>query len=344
MPANPNSPKPVIRVEKRGGKEVTVIRNLHTYGSARLEKIAGDIKKSCGCGGTVKNGAIEIQGNKNDAVKSYLIKNLLALILVLFMTSCKSPSVNINEPGTQPYDYGELALLNLDFNSQTYSPWEGQYTADGVNFSYDETGAYEGSHCGKFKIGADGDLWTSPNTGLQSARSELQLFNTAPSDTELYYSWYIRLDSSYTESDNWQVIGQFHDQPDPALGETWSTYPAHSPPLAYKYRNGNLIISVYSWDTNSVMDIASVPLSKGVWHRIKTRVFWSTESTGFVEVWLDGVPIESASAITRYTAKNCFNNAGNYIKIGLYRSNNITTEGIVYYDNIKSGLTSESVD
>ena len=71
MPANPNSPKPVIRVEKRGGKEVTVIANLHTYGSARLEKIAGDIKKSCGCGGTVKNGAIEIQGNKTENIKKY---------------------------------------------------------------------------------------------------------------------------------------------------------------------------------------------------------------------------------------------------------------------------------
>ncbi|PKL91472.1 MAG: hypothetical protein CVV21_07760 [Candidatus Goldiibacteriota bacterium HGW-Goldbacteria-1] len=344
MPANPKSPKPLIRVEKRGGKEVTVIINLHTYGSARLEKIAGDLKKSCGCGGTVKNGAIEIQGNKTDTVKDYLMKNILALILILFMVSCKSPSVNINEPNTQPYDYGELALLNLNFNSQTYSPWEGQYTADGVNFSYTDTGAYEGSYCGKFKIGAGGDLWTSPNNGSQTARSELQLMRTAPAGTEIYYSWYIKIDSSYTESNDWQVIGQFHDQPDPALGETWSNYPAHSPPLAYKYKNGNLIISVYSWDINGVMDIASVPLSKGVWHRIKTRVFWSTENTGFVEAWLDGTAIESGTGLTRYTARNCFNNAGNYIKIGLYRSNSITTEGIVYYDNIKSGLTSESVD
>lgn len=72
MTAGSGSPKPVIRVEKRGGKDVTLIAGLHTYGKERLEKIAGDLKKSCGCGGTVKNGTIEIQGNKADFVKNFL--------------------------------------------------------------------------------------------------------------------------------------------------------------------------------------------------------------------------------------------------------------------------------
>ncbi len=65
------APKPKIRLEKRVGKEITTISGLHTFGSARLEAIAKTLKTKLGCGGTVKNGIIEIQGNKIDPVKEY---------------------------------------------------------------------------------------------------------------------------------------------------------------------------------------------------------------------------------------------------------------------------------
>ncbi|MFA5143598.1 MAG: translation initiation factor [Candidatus Omnitrophota bacterium] len=70
---NPRSPAPKIRLEKRAGKAVTVIAGLHTYGAKRLEDIARKLKSDLGVGGTVKDGAIEIQGDK-----VALIKNLLS--------------------------------------------------------------------------------------------------------------------------------------------------------------------------------------------------------------------------------------------------------------------------
>ena len=73
---NPQSPKPKIRLENRpGGKIVTVIAGLHTYGSGRLEKIARELKTMCGAGGTVKNGVIEIQGDHVKAVQSWFKSN-----------------------------------------------------------------------------------------------------------------------------------------------------------------------------------------------------------------------------------------------------------------------------
>ena len=69
------SPKPKIRLEKRAGKEVTVIAGLHTYGAKRLDAIAGELKSTLATGGTVKNGAIEIQGDKVGAVKAWFIDN-----------------------------------------------------------------------------------------------------------------------------------------------------------------------------------------------------------------------------------------------------------------------------
>ena len=70
---NPGSPAPKIRLERRAGKSVTVIAGLHTYGSKRLELIAGELKSILGAGGTVKNGMIEIQGDKCEAVKNWFI-------------------------------------------------------------------------------------------------------------------------------------------------------------------------------------------------------------------------------------------------------------------------------
>ncbi len=73
--ANPDSPKPQFRIEKRNGKAVTVIAGLHTYGADRLEKISKELKTRCGAGGTVKNGQIEIQGDKLEQIKAWF-KNL----------------------------------------------------------------------------------------------------------------------------------------------------------------------------------------------------------------------------------------------------------------------------
>ena len=39
---------------------------------AELNKLAAELKKKCGCGGAVKDGIIEIQGDKRDLIKSLL--------------------------------------------------------------------------------------------------------------------------------------------------------------------------------------------------------------------------------------------------------------------------------
>lgn len=68
------SPQPHLRLEKRNGKFVTVISGLHTYGAERLEKIARELKTTCGAGGTVKNGTIEIQGDKLTPIRNWFTK------------------------------------------------------------------------------------------------------------------------------------------------------------------------------------------------------------------------------------------------------------------------------
>ena len=56
-----------IQRERKGhrGKTVTLIRGLSLQSTA-LHALAAELKKSCGCGGSVKEGIILIQGDKRD--------------------------------------------------------------------------------------------------------------------------------------------------------------------------------------------------------------------------------------------------------------------------------------
>ena len=75
--AAPERPKGdgVVRIQRqtsgRKGKGVCLISGIDAD-DAELAKIAAELKKKCGCGGAVKDGVIEIQGDKRELVKSLL--------------------------------------------------------------------------------------------------------------------------------------------------------------------------------------------------------------------------------------------------------------------------------
>jgi translation initiation factor 1 len=73
----------IVRIRRetkgRGGKTVTVISGV-PLDEAGTKALAGDLKKRCGTGGTVKDGIIEIQGDHREllmaelATKGYRVK------------------------------------------------------------------------------------------------------------------------------------------------------------------------------------------------------------------------------------------------------------------------------
>ncbi|NTV48609.1 MAG: stress response translation initiation inhibitor YciH [Geobacteraceae bacterium] len=58
-------------VKGRGGGTVIVISGI-PLPAAAIKELAGVLKKKCGCGGTVKDGVIEIQGDHRDALSAEL--------------------------------------------------------------------------------------------------------------------------------------------------------------------------------------------------------------------------------------------------------------------------------
>lgn len=56
----------------RGGKTVTLVRGL-PLADAELAVLARQLRSTCGSGGTVKDGVIEIQGDHRDRVLALLV-------------------------------------------------------------------------------------------------------------------------------------------------------------------------------------------------------------------------------------------------------------------------------
>jgi translation initiation factor 1 len=56
----------------RGGKTVTVVSGFTGIGLPEKENLAKQMQRGCGCGGTVKDGRIEIQGDNRDKVAEIL--------------------------------------------------------------------------------------------------------------------------------------------------------------------------------------------------------------------------------------------------------------------------------
>ena len=56
----------------RGGKTVTVVTGFTGIGPAEIERLAKEMQKASGAGGTVKEGQIEIQGDQRESVARIL--------------------------------------------------------------------------------------------------------------------------------------------------------------------------------------------------------------------------------------------------------------------------------
>jgi translation initiation factor 1 len=79
VPAAPRAPQKnrgrvdiVRQTAHRGGKTVTVAKNFVGIGLPEKERLAKAMQKACGAGGTVKDGQIEIQGDKRAEVARIL--------------------------------------------------------------------------------------------------------------------------------------------------------------------------------------------------------------------------------------------------------------------------------
>lgn len=180
-------------------------------------------------------------------------------------------------------------------------------------------------------------------------RAEIKLFDCGPVGRELWYAWSFLVPADYADTADptlFQIMGQWHDLPDPRKGESFDGYPAHPPMVAVYYgvRVGTPGFAIAYGLEGRQRELARTFIEKGRWIDLLFHIRWSRGADGFAEAWMDGRPLTSPErAEARLSGPNMYNDVPAFLKLGLYREAGFTTTNRVYFDELRIGPTRESV-
>jgi len=152
------------------------------------------------------------------------------------------------------------------------------------------------------------------------------------------YRWRFMIPDDFVSDapeNRWWVIGQWHDQPNLTIGESWENFASRSPPisLALGEIDDQLgIVLTYGLTTTGNIQQLSEPkfIEKGIWHTIETQIDWTRGTTGQVKVFLDG----SADPNFVGEGPNMNNAYQHYLKFGMYRHPKIDSDNWIYIDDL----------
>ncbi|WP_338863601.1 polysaccharide lyase [Myxococcus stipitatus] len=155
-------------------------------------------------------------------------------------------------------------------------------------------------------------------------RNELVYQGGEKEGSEYFYRWNVMFAPDFPSVDTWQLFTQWHH-----------TGCCGSPPLEF-YVRGEEIRMVLNHDNTIPW---RTKLQRGVWHEFILHVKWSSKaSTGFVELWHNKQKVlQKRSAVTMFAGQ------GNYLKLGLYRSDTVKPVGVLYHDGFVQATALEDV-
>lgn len=153
------------------------------------------------------------------------------------------------------------------------------------------------------------------------------------------YSWRFMLPNDFISDapkNRWWIIGQWHDQPDKKVGETWEKFRSLSPPvlLGLGELDGKLAISLSYGPTNEKLKprvVGPIFLERGKWHTITFVIRWSQGPDGKALVFLDDHSKPAMTAV----GPNMNNDYEHYLKLGMYRHPDIATDSWIYVDDLE---------
>lgn len=233
-----------------------------------------------------------------------------------------------------------------DFESGDLSQWAGKEAARADSVQVVTAPARSGRFAAKFTV-REGERVSNGN------RAELTHDNGDLAGSEAWYAWSFLIPDDFEDVEwkpkMWQCLGQWHDQPDTARGETWATFPGRSPSIAVYYTSKNGVPTIELWygtyEKGQRQKIAATsPIVKGQWQDLTFRIRWSQGNDGFLEPFLNGKPLVAPQGDNhRVYGPNMWNRVSHYLKIGLYRSDNISSTNSVFFDEVRIGDTPAKV-
>jgi Polysaccharide lyase len=231
-----------------------------------------------------------------------------------------APAPAAPEPTPPPAPAGTL-LFNGNFDAG-FKGWYVQSLSSRATLF--TSGAFQGNQAARFEV-RQGDV--EPDTGSQ--RSEVS-GPTFKEGQDLYFRDAIRVPAANSFSVPWQIVQQLHE-------ENWNS----SPGVAVFLENDHAL-RIGAGDGSPKFWQGPV-LQSDRWYDLVYRVNLSqSSSTGFIEVWLDGVQQKLVNGQTRIYGQTT-QMPETYLKAGIYRSKTSTGTSIVEHDAITVGTSLASV-
>jgi len=245
--------------------------------------------------------------------------------------------------------YSFIVLLSIFTAKFTYAACEfvdKQNLAEAMNIQHDLRSmvSIEIASCSNVSLenGYVGFILNEKNEVIHSGiRSEVSIDYPFIEGDTVEYQWSIMIPKEYSPGNEavrgeWWIIGQWHDQPDPNLGETWRTYSASSPPAAIyiETRNGVVGIGLSTFQRDGAQKkykkINWVPVPKGKWLDLNVTINWSRTKKGLISFKIDDMPMFDVISL----GPNMLNKYQHYLKLGQYRSPKHSKKSVIYIKDV----------
>ena len=245
----------------------------------------------------------------------YSLTNTLILFIVSIAAPCSWGSGN---PVTQSVKEEILAVLISDTAVREYALIE---IPDERNVTvYDD---YIALH-----------LFDGQRLLHNGIRSEVTVNYPFTEHETVVYEWEMMLPEGfqYDPDNRWWNMGQWHDQPDITRGETWEDLPGRSPPVSLHfefYDERYYLAPRYMYEDPQPDEMIEV--EPGVWIKLRFEIRWSQEDDGHLRIWVNNEETPHAE----YTGPNMLNAYWQYLKVGMYRHPDISTDNTINIRSIK---------
>jgi hypothetical protein len=216
-----------------------------------------------------------------------------------------------------------------DFNSGGLAGWSGSQWVSGYSLNVVSSPAREGGYAARFEVRRGDDPLCIQGWGCFGDRSEVQMSTGEAEGQERWYSWSTMIGADFPRYSTWQVVSQWHANAD------------GSPPIGFYAENDDLVLRFHRHSgpgrLMNIVDAWRGSLRRGDWQDIRLHVKWSaSDSVGFVELWINGVPQRFDDGGTRRHIRNLYpGGIGNYFKQGLYRQSGLSQTGVVHHDGFR---------
>ncbi|HEX8438382.1 polysaccharide lyase, partial [Archangium sp.] len=207
-----------------------------------------------------------------------------------------------------------------DFETGNRSQWDGEQTVSSSRLQVVSSPVREGRYALKTIVRQGDDPINASGN-----RNELVYLGREASGSEYFYKWSTLFPSSFPRSSKWQIFIQWHHDGN-----------GGSPPLEFYIVDDEMRLRAGG---SSGKIVWRAPLQREQWNDFVLHVKWSADPrVGFLEMYRGG---KLVLPLTKVATQ--FSGQRNYLKLGLYRDESISPEGVVFHDGFTMATKLEDV-